>query len=578
MYEGKNFFNQNLLNTEQTIKKENNDKCKFEKNETFFSNYFTTYKKLKNSNSENLFYPISNSSIGHTDKKQFLKEKGKNFFGAFLNINIEDGNNIKCGIPNLLLKENNQQEENAFQQDMNKYLLNYNEEDPIITQNSRKDSTSDNSKEDNGKYLELWLNKSIVNSQQNLKTIPSKILEREYKRMCSVSSMLEETLLLNPFKIANYEISLQKNFSNLIYDISQPVDARDIYQMIIYLIQGIPSKLFSYNEKTLSFELTDINFRFLTTLHKISKNFLSFFLEFGTKMFLVQFIIENYLYNNDSTPFVIKNFYNLINQIIIKINESILSIKNDFYNKEINIIGLHYKVEKFNPIIGILFHIINLPEALEKYDATLIENRSYTSFLSIYQEHNLKSNKLINSLFNFFNSFHIKSKNYNLVKNLLISSLKSYLYFIIYLIFNNELIDLSNEYFIIKSHDNNFIVLDQNKVPFFLNEYKNIILNNTILLNFIKKYDENFFSVCNYKLSEFLDYMDVLNFTENFSSDQMSQFIEIKNKIFNKKLELMFTVNENMLNNFEMEKNEKNVKRLDELKNLRNVKFILVIY
>jgi hypothetical protein len=150
----------------------------------------------------------------------------------------------------------------------------------------------------------------------------------------------------------------------------------------------------------------------------------------------------------------------------------------------------------------------------------------------------------------------------------LLTSLHSYLFFILYLLFTGEVLDIQNEYFILKSNNN--IGIDINKVPFFLNSFKNYLLNNTILINQIKIFDDNYYSVLTYQLNEIIDYLNNINIT-NVTSDVLDNFIIFKDKIFNKKIELMFGINEKIINAIELEENEEKIKRLKRIKEMKNI-------
>jgi hypothetical protein len=602
----------------------NND---YYNSESFSVNLLSVKEELKR---KNIFNPVPVVS------KKLESSEPNAFFGAFVNTNssLYDLNNsntiIKCGIPQYIVKETNlESEEKKFESDLNKYLNIYDEVEDEKMDYSRKNSFNKNHENidlnyqlepyNSKNYTDLFLNYS--NTSQffvKIKTVPQLLIERNSEKLNSIkfpsykktkydinylTYNLEESLLFNPFKLINYDLSLQKNFKNLIYKLQKPADPLEFYPLLIYLIQGIPSNLFVFNNVSLSFELTDLNFRFITCLHKISKNFLKFFIDFGNKMYLIGLITEYYLYNknqstnfynlnNEATPFIIKKFFTQINLILIKINENILKIKNELLTNKINLIGLFNKIQNFIGIVNMIYQILNLSEAVEKYSQHNIlsennlANNNISDFLKFYEECNLnlKSHKLLDSLFNILNSFNnSKTNNYEIIKNTLLSILKSYLQFIIYLIFNSELIDQSNEYFILKNNDN--VCLDKNKVPVFLQDYKNILMNNTILLNYIKRLDNDYFNVTNYKINEIIYYIEKFNFNDFSEEKNLNQnsneidsielekihnFIEFKDKIFNKKIELMFTVNEKILNNNDLIKNDTMMKKLTHIKILKD--------
>ena len=67
-----------------------------------------------------------------------------------------------------------------------------------------------------------------------------------------------------------------------------------------------------------------------------------------------------------------------------------------------------------------------------------------------------------------------------------------------------------------------------------------------------------------------LDYLNNINIT-NVTSDVLDNFIIFKDKIFNKKIELMFGINEKIINAIELEENEEKIKRLKRIKEMKNI-------
>jgi hypothetical protein len=524
-----NLFNRNIK-TEETEKSVVRDATS-----TFYSSYFDTYELIKKSD-ENIFY-------------SGIKNNKASYFGAFVNktLNTTTQNAIiKLGIPRLVLqteetKKQIQTVETAFNNIIDKYDLT--ETATFVGDN--KTSVNHERKS----YKDLFCDDEIVKDSTSTKILSSiyePILRNEADKFKYYSNILEDNINLNPFTVINYEIDLQKSYKNIVYNLPQPANIDNVYPFIIYLLQGIPSKLFTFNMKLLKFELADNSFRLLTCTHSISKNFLDYFMVFGTKMYLIQVIIENYLYNNNErTPYVLKQFYVLVNTVMIKINESLIKLKISLDTKELHMIGLFNKIEEYNSMISLLFNIFNLPAAVESYFSLNEGTRDLNVFLQIYDDYNLKSHKLLNALFEFYYSFHIKSKDYFLVKSLLMNTLKAYLFYILKSVFNDEIYDQQGEFFIIKNLNN--IVLDGKKVPKFLADFKNILLNNAILINYIHRLDEGYFNVCNFKVNEIIAYIDDINFNEDFNDGMITEFMNVKNSIFNKKLEIMFNQNERFI-------------------------------
>ena len=309
------------------------------------------------------------------------------------------------------------------------------------------------------------------------------------------------------------------------------------------MLQGIPSRLFVYDEKLLKFEMIDKTIRLIGCTSEITKNFLDYFSQYGSKIFLIQNLIDYYLYD-ESTTYVIKNFYFQVNSLILKINEKFTCIKNEWTNSKTSLVSLFNKVETFQSIIDVIYNIFNLPIAVENFLKNDISIRNMIFFREYYKGYNIKSHNLLNSLFDFYNSYKLKTKNFSLIKNLLVNTIRCYFFYILKLIFNNEIFDNKNEFFMIKNKN---IGLDPSKLPKFLYDYRNILLNNSILINYIQLYDEKFFSVCNHQLKELYDFIENLNFQDDMNSTILREFINLKNSIFDKKLELMFSLNESLI-------------------------------
>jgi hypothetical protein len=504
---------------------------------SFYTSYFDTYELIKSDH--NLFTP-----------KRSDPSMEASYFGAFVNKTLNTATQnaiIKLGIPRLLHQtEETKKQIKLFQDDFNKFIDRYE-----ITDTSQKETHVDsaNNKEKETKlYKDLFCDSEVLNNPgDGGRGTLGVILKNQPEKYIYYSNLLEENVTLNPYKVINYEIDLQKCYSNIVYRLSEPKHISEIYTYLIYLLQGIPSKLFTFNTEKLKFELADRNFRLLTCNETITQNFLAYFMDFGTKMYMIQLIIETYLYrHNENTPYVVKQFYVDVNTIVIKINEGLIKIKSDLENGDLQSIGLYNKVEEYNSIITLTFKIFNLPSSMEKYN-TLPESRDLNTFILLYDDYNIKSHKLLNALFDLYNTFHIKSNDYYLVKSLLLNSLKSYLYYILKGTFNNEIYDQHKEYFLIKSGGN--IVLEGSRVPKFLKDMGRVLLNLSILVNYIHSLDYNYFGVCNLKVNELILYISDINFSEELNSSVLTELMNSKNSIFNKKLELMYNVNEGYMVN-----------------------------
>jgi hypothetical protein len=517
-----NLFNKNIKSHEDPV---NKDKVVTHKSSTFFTTYFDTYELIKSDS--HLFTP--------------QKVNTSNLFGAFVNktLNTTTENAIiKLGIPRLIHQtEETKRQIKDFQEDFDKFVNRYE-----ITDTSQKDTQADILLPNGKVYKDLFCDSEVINTPgKKDKSVLGIILNNQPEKYIYYSNLLEDNVTLNPYTVINYEIDLQKCYSNVIYRLEEPKHIHHIYTYLIYLLQGVPSKIFIFNTKQLKFELSDSSFRLLTCNEALSRNFLDYFMTFGTKMYLIQTIIENYLYrNNDQTTFVIKQFYVDINTIIIKLNESLIKTRNSLEIGDLQSIGLYNTIEEYNSIITLIFNIFNLPAAIDKHKANKAQDLN--TFILLYDEYNIRSHVLLNALFEIYYTFHIKSKDYYLVKSLLLSVLKSYSFYILKTIFNNELYDQHMEFFLLRSNNNT--IVESPRVPKFLAAMKQILSNTATLINYINKLDYNYFSICNLKVNELLYYISVINFSEELSSSMLTEFMNLKNSIFNTKLELLYTTNE----------------------------------
>ena len=183
-------------------------------------------------------------------------------------------------------------------------------------------------------------------------------------------NLLEEICLFNIYKEINYDLSLQKEFSTSMFSFEASIDQKEFYNDLIYLLQGIPSSTFSLKEKfPFSFELNKNsntnNLRLMGTLPGMTLNILQHFINFGTKMQLLQFMVKKYLFdvkyriNNDISPFF-ENFFRNINEIFIKINEKIIFYKKLITQENFSMLTLYNKVKSLSQIINIIYIIFNL--------------------------------------------------------------------------------------------------------------------------------------------------------------------------------------------------------------------------
>lgn len=551
---------------------------------SFFGSFLSICKEKNNSFEKNPFFSEIKQNPIVNPPKQFSEmcNNYSSFFGAFNN----QGTTFAYGIPSL--KYRIDPFDISFESEYKKYLNQYsNYLYQSQLQNTNLKPEFDELFQLNPKdiFTQLYLNNSlcdpIYNTSQLIKS--QEQFHNQGKDDFYSCNELDETGFINCYKIIHFEKSLQKSFNNLYYTLDSPIDQKEFYSDLVYLIQGISSNTFSTGNKfPFVFELQSPSCRLFGTLHALTKTFFEHFIRFGTKMQLIQYIIRSFLFNQSNIlgnyhtngnligfnlPLVLKRFYMMVHDILIQINEKIMHYKTQLENNKMTLISLRNKIKSLSHFINILYSIFNLEDkANMSYDNSLEFYFTFYINVNIYKQ----SHHLINSLINFHYSFHTQTKTYYLIKNLLLNSLHSYLFFIIVLMFNNNVIDENNEYFILKNKkESNAIALDNSKIPLFLEEYKSVMVNNAILLEMIKKYDESYFSVCNYKSNELIDYLDKLSLI-NSDTNIISDFIKFKDRIFNKKLELMYVVNEKIIAGMELKKNEERINRLNKIKLIKD--------
>lgn len=339
----------------------------------------------------------------------------------------------------------------------------------------------------------------------------------------------------------------------MIYDLSYPIEAEELYTCIIFLIQGIPSKFFGFDYQKFSFCLTNKSFRLIGTTNNLIEKYLTDFIAFGNNIFTIRAITEFYIFKNENTSFLLKRFFEFLNDFLIKLNEKFINIKSRIlFKKNLHLAGLAIKLRKYSDLINTLYYILDLPRIVDGYRnkcqlISIADHKEYSAlkmknsndfllindFLEFYNKNSpLKSNYLLDSLFNFFYYFNVKNANYYLTKNLLINTLKSYMRYIYFIVFNNENIDYNEDLFSNRNNAEIFYSINTAKIPNFLSDFKSYILNSSILINLINKHDINYFMICNMKLVDLLQYLDNFDFENSFSNDSISDFISLKEKFF----------------------------------------------
>ena len=277
---------------------------------------------------------VDNENLSHAKRpyefNQNLNVKNKqshpkNYFGAFVNTDyMENKDMINLGIPRFVPKGINTINLKIGLIE-NRTKIVHNELIDYLSEEANKKSKEEkpNIKELNKKvdFNNIWIEISLDDDKKTLKnfnkerhknflTIPQIIFKNMFPENFQLSLIKEESLLFNPYKIANFDIALQKSMNNIFYNLDEPISLNELKPQLFYLLQGIPSKIFMFNEFDLSFYITDENMRLIGSLPAVTANFMGYFIEFGNKVLLIQTITHYYIYNSHDTPSVLKVTYN----------------------------------------------------------------------------------------------------------------------------------------------------------------------------------------------------------------------------------------------------------------------------
>ena len=399
-------------------------------------------------------------------------------------------------------------------------------------------------------------------------------------------NLTEEIGLFNIYKEINYDVALQKEFSTSEYSFEPPIDQKEFYNDLIYLLQGIPTSTFSNSDKfPFAFKFNENsntnNIRLIGTLPNMTNNILQKFINFGSKMQILQFLIKKYLFDvnyrnqtNNISPFF-ENFFRGMNELFIKINEKLIFYKKLIAEENFTMLTLYNKIKSLSQIINIIYILFNLK------DRKLInefKGHNLEEFFDYYNNDNnnnkfKKINLFLDMLLKVYFTFYNKDKIFYIIKHILLSSLQSYLYYIINLLFTGNSTDDSKEHFILTSSNNNSnndnISLDTKKLPQFLFDYKRALLNNTILTKYIKKFDQNYYNMLTYNLKDFIEYINNINIRD-FSIDSLNNFKAFKEEIYKKKIQLMNEVNREVISLQELNENEINLKNIKKIKEIKS--------
>ena len=393
-------------------------------------------------------------------------------------------------------------------------------------------------------------------------------------------NLFEEIGLFNIYKEINYDLALQKEFSTSIFSFEASIDQKEFYSDLIYLLQGISSSTFSVNDHfPFAFKLNDNsntnNLRIIGTLPGMTLNILQHFINFGTKMQLLQFLVKKYLFDvnyriNTNISSFFENFFRCMNELFIKINEKIIFYKKLITQENFTMLTLYNKVKSLSEIINIIYIIFNLNDQIY---ITQFKGNTLEEFFIFYNENNnfRKINAFLDMLLKVYFTFYNKNKIFYIIKHILLSSLHSYLYYIVNLLFTGESTDENGDHFILTSNNNNNdnISLDTKKLPHFLFEYKRLLLNNTILTKYIKKFDDNYYNMLTYNLKDFVEYINNINIRD-FSVESLNNFKAFKEEIYKKKIKLMEIINKEVISLQELKENEINMKNIEKIREIKN--------
>lgn len=270
----------------------------------FYESYFDVFNLIKQRDKLKTHF---NQNLNNTDI---------NLFGAFSNVfQFKKEEEIKCGIPYLIEKTSNKDLE-KLKMAQNIYMEKCFEEYIPSEENKKEElNIKDNqsSKERKENFEEMWLDISTNfddiyhKTAESKQSVIEKILENHPMEK-KYSTHVEESLLFTPFSVLNYDIALQKNVNNIVYALRDCISDNKIWKYVFSLIQGIPSDLFEYDEKKFCFVQVDKEVRLVGCLPKISENFLKFFIDFGSKLRMIQSVVHFFLYTSENCPLILRVF------------------------------------------------------------------------------------------------------------------------------------------------------------------------------------------------------------------------------------------------------------------------------
>jgi hypothetical protein len=207
-------------------------------------------------------------------------------------------------------------------------------------------------------------------------------------------NLTEEIGLFNIYKEINYDLALQKELSTQAYTFEASIDQKEFYNDLIYLLQGIPTSTFIPSDKfpfMFKFEENSntTNIRLIGTLPGMTNSILENFINFGSKMQILQFLIKKYLFDinfrskdSNISPFF-ENFFRGINELFIKINEKLIFYKKLITEENSTMMTLYNKVKSLSQIINVIYIIFNLKDKRYIID---FKGNSMEEFFNYYNE------------------------------------------------------------------------------------------------------------------------------------------------------------------------------------------------
>ena len=124
-----------------------------------------------------------------------------------------------------------------------------------------------------------------------------------------------------------------------------------------------------------------------------------------------------------------------MNELFIKINEKLIFYKKLITEENFTMLTLYNKIKSLSQIINVIYILFNLKD--QKF-ITEFKGKNLEEFFVYYNDENnnnnfKKINLFLDMLLKVYFTFYNKDKIFYIIKHILLSSLQSYLYYIIIL-------------------------------------------------------------------------------------------------------------------------------------------------